>query len=203
MAYSLKEMVENQIVKRGVKSPKVIEAMLKIDRADFVMPEDKNFAYQDSPLPLIDGQTISQPYIVALMTEALEVDKDCRVLEIGTGSGYQTAILGYLAKEVVSIERLEPLHNLAKKNLAKYIFDNVKLLQGDGKSVEFDKKFDRIMVTAAAMNFPEKLFNNLKEEGIMVIPIEQGFYQVLYKIRKQKGRPEFKQLCHVRFVPLV
>ncbi len=203
MAYSLKEMVENQIVKRGVKSPKVIEAMLEIDRADFVMPEDKNFAYQDSPLPLIDGQTISQPYIVALMTEALEIDKDCRVLEIGTGSGYQTAILGYLAKEVVSIERLEPLHNLAKKNLAKYTFDNVKLLQGDGKSVEFDKKFDRIIVTAAAINFPEKLFNNLKEEGIMVIPIEQGFYQVLYKIRKQKGRPEFKQLCHVRFVPLV
>ncbi len=201
--YSLKEMVENQIVKRGVKDPKVIRAMLEIDRADFVMPEDINFAYQDSPLPLLDGQTISQPYIVALMTEALEVKKDCRVLEIGTGSGYQTAILGYLAKEVVSIERLESLYNLAKKNLEKYSFNNIKLIHGDGKNIEFEDKFDRIMVTAAAMSFPEKLFDNLKEEGIMVIPIEQGFYQVLYKIKKKEGKPEFRQLCHVRFVPLV
>ncbi len=201
--YSLKEMVENQIVKRGVKDPNVIKAMLEIDRGDFVMPEDINFAYQDSPLPLLDGQTISQPYIVALMTEALEVNKDCRVLEIGTGSGYQTAILGYLAKEVVSIERLESLYNLAKKNLEKYSFNNVKLIHGDGKNIEFEDKFDRIMVTAAAMSFPEKLFNNLKEEGIMVIPIEQGFYQVLYKIKKKEGKPDFRQLCHVRFVPLV
>ncbi len=201
--YSLKEMVENQIVKRGVKDPNVIKAMLEIDRGDFVMPEDINFAYQDSPLPLLDGQTISQPYIVALMTEALEVNKDCRVLEIGTGSGYQTAILGYLAKEVVSIERLESLYNLAKKNLEKYSFNNVKLIHGDGKNIEFEDKFDRIMVTAAAMSFPEKLFNNLKEEGIMVIPIEQGFYQVLYKIKKKEGKPGFRQLCHVRFVPLV
>ena len=201
--YSLKEMVESQIVKRGVKDPKVIKAMLEIDRADFVMPEDVNFAYQDSPLPLLDGQTISQPYIVALMTEALEVNKDCRVLEIGTGSGYQTAILGYLAKEVVSMERLESLYNLAKKNLEKYSFNNVNLIHGDGKNIEFEDKFDRIMVTAAAMSFPEKLFNNLKEEGIMVIPIEQGFYQVLYKIKKKEGKPEFRQLCHVRFVPLV
>lgn len=201
--YSLKEMVESQIVKRGVKDPKVIKAMLEIDRADFVMPEDINFAYQDSPLPLLDGQTISQPYIVALMTEALEVNKDCRVLEIGTGSGYQTAILGYLAKEVVSMERLESLYNLAKKNLEKYSFNNVNLIHGDGKNIEFEDKFDRIMVTAAAMSFPEKLFNNLKEKGIMVIPIEQGFYQVLYKIKKKEGKPEFRQLCHVRFVPLV
>ncbi len=203
MWYSLKEMVENQIVKRGVKDPNVIKAMLEIDRGDFVMPEDVNFAYQDSPLPLLDGQTISQPYIVALMTEALKVNKDCRVLEIGTGSGYQTAILAYLAKEVVSIERLESLYNLAKKNLDKYSFDNIKLLIGDGKNVKFEEKFDRIMVTAAAMSFPEKLFDNLKEEGIMVIPIEQGFYQVLYKIKKKEGKPEFRQLCHVRFVPLL
>ncbi len=203
MAYSLKEMVENQIIARGVNNPDVVEAMLKIDRVDFVMPEDINFAYHDTPLSLIDGQTISQPYIVALMTDALNVDKECSVLEIGTGSGYQTAILAYLAKNVVSVERLESLFNLANKNLEKYSFENIKLIRGDGKNMEFKEKFDRIEVTAAAETFPEKLFENLKEGGTMVVPVEQGFYQVLYKIRKIKGKPEFRQLCHVRFVPLV
>ncbi len=203
MAHSLKEMIETQIVARGVKSPEVLEAMFHIDRADFVMPEDVQFAYQDTPLPILEGQTISQPYIVALMTEALQVDKGCKVLEIGTGSGYQTAILAYLAKQVVSVERLVSLHNLAKKNIGKYKFNNVELILGDGKEIGFKEKFDRIMVTAAASSFPEKLFENLKEEGIMVIPIEQGFYQILYKIKNVKGKPEFRQLCHVRFVPLV
>ncbi|BBB32596.1 protein-L-isoaspartate(D-aspartate) O-methyltransferase [Thermotomaculum hydrothermale] len=203
MAHSLKEMVENQIISRGIKDPKVIEALFKIDRADFVLPEDIQFAYNDSPLSLVDGQTISQPYIVALMTEALETDKDKRVLEIGTGSGYQTALLAYLSKEVVSVERLKSLYELAKKNLSKYPFKNVELILGNGKNIEFNEKFDRIMVTAAASGFPEKLFENLKEDGIMVIPIEQGFYQILYKIKKVKGKPEFRQLCHVRFVPLV
>ena len=203
MAYSLREMVENQIIARGVKEHKVIEAMLKIDRADFVMPEDVQFAYQDNPLPLLDGQTISQPYIVALMTEALDIDKECNVLEIGTGSGYQTAVLACLAKEVVSIERLESLHNLAKRNLEKYRFKNISLVLGDGKNYKLGRKFDRIMVTAAAETFPEELFESLEDGATMVVPVEQGFYQVLYRIKKIKGQPEFKQLCYVRFVPLV
>ncbi len=203
MATSLNEMVETQIKARGIKNQKILNAMLKIDRADFVMPDDVNFAYHDTPLSLIDGQTISQPYIVALMTDALELKRDCSVLEIGTGSGYQTAILAILAENVVSVERLESLHNLAKRNLSKYSFKNVKLILGDGKNINFENKFDRIIVTAAADNFPDKLFGNLKEKGIMVIPIEQGFYQILYKIRKIKGKPEFNKICHVRFVPLV
>ncbi len=196
-------MVEQQIVARGIADKRVLDAMLKIDRADFVLEEDKIFAYGDNPLPLMDGQTISQPYIVALMTEALSLQGDETVLEIGTGSGYQTAILAYLAEKVVSVERLKSLHEFAKKNLEKYGFDNLELILGDGKEIDFGEKFDRIIVTAAAENLPENLFNMLKESGIMVIPIEQGFYQVLYKIVKNKGEPQFRQLCPVRFVPLV
>ena len=203
MAETLKDMVENQIVARGVADERVLNAMLNIDRADFVLEEDKPFAYGDNPLPLMDGQTISQPYIVALMTEALSLKGDETVLEIGTGSGYQTAILAYLAGKVVSVERLKSLHEFAKKNLQKYNFGNVELILGDGKEVDLKKKFDRIIVTAAAKNLPQNLFHQLKESGIMVIPIEQGFYQVLYKIKKSKGKPEFRQLCPVRFVPLV
>lgn len=200
---SLKNMIDSQIIKRGIRDKRVVEAMLKIDRADFVLPEDRDFAYSDSPLSLMDGQTISQPYIVALMTEALELNPEDRVLEIGTGSGYQTAILAYLSKSVVSIERIYSLHLFAQENLKKYKLNNIELIYGDGKEIVFKEKFDKIMITAAAKTFPEKIFENLKEGGIMVAPIEQGFYQVLYKITKREGKPEFRQLCHVRFVPLV
>ncbi len=200
---SLKNMIDSQIIKRGIRDKRVVEAMLKIDRADFVLPEDRDFAYSDSPLSLMDGQTISQPYIVALMTEALELNPEDRVLEIGTGSGYQTAILAYLSKSVVSIERIYSLHLFAQENLKKYKLNNIELIYGDGKEIVFKEKFDKIMITAAAKTFPEKIFENLKEGGIMVAPIEQGFYQVLYKVIKREGKPEFRQLCHVRFVPLV
>ena len=200
---SLKNMIDSQIIKRGIRDKRVIEAMLKIDRADFVLPEDRDFAYSDSPLPLMEGQTISQPYIVALMTESLELNPEDNVLEIGTGSGYQTAILAYLSKSVVSIERIYSLHLFAQENLKKYNLNNIEIIHGDGKELIFEQKFDKIIITAAAKTFPEKIFENLKEGGIMVAPIEQGFYQVLYKVIKREGKPDFRQLCHVRFVPLV
>ncbi len=203
MAKSLKEMIESQIIARGVKAPAVLNAMLKIDRADFVPESEKKYAYSDSPLPIGENQTISQPYIVALMTESLGLDGNCKVLEIGTGSGYQTAILAAIAKEVVSVERVKSLLEKALKNLEKYNFNNVKLILGDGKEIVFPEKFDRIIITAAASEFPQKIFDNLKEGGIMVAPIEQGFYQVLYQIKKEEGKPVFRELCPVRFVPLI
>ncbi len=203
MAHSLEEMIKTQIVSRGIKDKKVLKAMLQIDRADFVLEEDIPFAYSDTPLPLLKGQTISQPYIVALMTESLDLDSRSVVLEIGTGSGYQTAIIASIARRVYSIERLSPILDLACKNLSKHNFKNVNLILADGKNPPLNLKVDRIMVTAAAKNFPEGLFEKLKEGGKMVIPIEKGFIQVLYKIIKKGGKPEFYELCPVRFVPLV
>lgn len=200
---SLRErMVKEQIISRGIRDTKVINAMLKVPRDEFVDEDMKDDAYDDRPLPIGFSQTISQPYIVALMTESLELAGDEKVLEIGTGSGYQTAILAEIAAEVYSIEIVKPLHERAKKILSKY--KNIKLSSSDGYFGwnEFSP-YDRIIVTAAPENVPEPLIEQLKEGGIMVLPSgPSGWSQTLLKIIKKDGKIKTDRICDVAFVPL-
>jgi protein-L-isoaspartate(D-aspartate) O-methyltransferase len=200
---SLREkMVHEQIEARGVRNKKVIDLMLTVPREDFISRDMADFAYDDRPLSIGFGQTISQPYIVALMTELLELSGDEKVLEIGTGSGYQTAILSLSAKEVFSIEIVGPLYEITKNTLARY--KNIKLALRDGYFgwAEF-APFDRIIVTAAPEKIPEPLVLQLKEGGIMVIPLgPSGWGQSLLKARKEKGRLVTEKICDVSFVPM-
>ncbi len=197
-----KKMVSEQIEARGVKDKKVLGAMLTIPREDFAGRDMADRAYDDKPLSIGFGQTISQPYIVALMTELLDLSGDERVLEIGTGSGYQAAVLSMIVKEVYSIEIVEPLYEITKKVLSKY--KNIKLSYRDGYFgwAEF-APFDRIIVTAAPEIIPEPLVLQLKEGGIMVIPQGPiGWGQSLLKARKVNGRLVTEKICDVSFVPL-
>jgi protein-L-isoaspartate(D-aspartate) O-methyltransferase len=200
---SLREkMVKDQIEARGIRDKKVLDLMLTVPREDFISPDMAGFAYDDRPLPIGFGQTISQPYIVALMTELLELSGDERVLEIGTGSGYQTAILSMIVKDVFSIEIVMPLFEITKNTLAGY--KNIRLALRDGYFgwAEF-APFDRIIVTAAPENIPEPLILQLKEGGIMVIPLgPSGQGQSLLKAGKENGMLVTKKICDVSFVPL-
>ncbi len=198
-----KMMVDTQIVARGVKDPRVIKAMLEVPRHLFVPTEYIDQAYEDYPLPIGYGQTISQPYMVAVMTELLELDETHRVLEIGTGSGYQTAILATIAREVYTVERVPELSERAKRILEKLGFDNVKFKVGDGSLgwPEYSP-YDRIVVTAAAPEIPEPLKDQLKDEGIIVIPIGGRYGQVLVKGIKKDSRIVTQELFPCAFVPL-
>lgn len=197
------KMVEEQIKKRGVKDPVVLKAMGDVPRHEFVPDERKDHAYYDGPLPIGHQQTISQPYIVALMTELLEVKEDHKVLEIGTGSGYQAAVLAEICEKVYTIELLEPLHKRSNATLERLGYDHVETRLGDGyKGWPEEAPFDRIIVTAAAPEVPVKLFEQLKEGGIMVIPLGK-FFQDLYVITKKNGEMKEKSVIPVRFVPLV
>lgn len=200
-----KDMVEFQIKRRGIKDEKVISAMLKVPRHLFVPPEWVSQAYEDYPLPIGEGQTISQPYIVALMTASLSLNGNEKVLEIGTGSGYQAAILAEIVKEVYTIEIRESLALSADKRLKKMGYKNIKVKVGDGY---FGWKeyapFDGIIVTCAASSPPSPLIEQLKEGGKMVIPLEENpFYQSLVLITKWKGKIKKKSIEAVRFVPMV
>ena len=195
-------MVSSQIVSRGIKDERVIDAMQTIPRERFVPAEYMGCAYDDRPLPIGMGQTISQPYIVALMTESLELSQNMKVLEIGTGSGYQSAVLAEIAKEVYSVEINNELYNRTKKILASYL--NIKLSNHDG-SIGWEKysPYDRIIVTAAPSDIPEAYYGQLKEGGIMVIPVgPSSWSQELYKIIKTGGRIKRVKICDVAFVPL-
>ena len=195
-------MVSSQIVSRGIKDKRVIAAMQTVPRERFVPAEHSNSAYEDRPLPIGMGQTISQPYIVALMTESLELSQNMNVLEIGTGSGYQSAVLSEIAKEVYSVEINEELYNRTKKILELY--PNIKLSNHDG-SLGWEKfsPYDRIIVTAAPSDIPDAYYSQLKEGGIMVIPVgPSSWSQELYKITKTAGRIKRVKLCDVAFVPL-
>lgn len=197
-------MVETQLVPRGIKDERVLAAMRKVPR-HFFMPEYLWYsAYDDMALPIGDGQTISQPYMVAIMTELLELKGDERVLEVGTGSGYQAAILAELAKEVYTIERIAALVGEAKKRLTDLGCSNVYVIVGDGtKGLEDKAPFDRIIITAAAPRVPEPLINQLKDGGIIVAPVGERFSQILIKGKKEKGIlvEEYHTPCV--FVPLV
>lgn len=197
-------MVETQIKARGIKDERVLKAMLKVPRHLFVDEALRDQAYGDFPLPIGEGQTISQPYIVALMTEALELKGNERVLEIGTGSGYQTAILAELALWVYTIERFQALLERAKKVLKELGYKNISFKLDDGTlGWKEAAPFDAIIVTAASPDIPPPLVEQLAEGGRMVIPIGDEFSQTLIKGVKKGGKLHTKALEPVRFVKLV
>ncbi len=203
-AIAREQMVQNDLIGRGIKDKRVIGAMRSIPREEFIPAEYRDQAYRDGPLPIGQNQTISQPYIVALMTQELKVNPDCEVLEIGTGSGYQTAILSRLAKKVYTIERFEPLSLSAQAALNKLGIANVEFFIGDGScGWPVEKIFDRIMITAAMPTIPEPLSKQLADGGIVVAPIDYGVMQDLLAFEKKGGKLNEKSLCYVRFVRLI
>ena len=196
------KMVGTQIKARGVKDPRVLAALLKVERHRFVPEKYLDSAYSDQPLPIGEGQTISQPYIVGLMTELLELKGNEKVLEIGTGSGYQAAILAELAKEVYTIEIIESLASTAEKRLSELGYQNVRLKAGDGYlGWPEAAPFDAIIVTAAPDHIPKPLIEQLKEGGRMVVPVG-SHTQELRKIVKKSGRMETIDVIPVLFVPM-
>jgi protein-L-isoaspartate(D-aspartate) O-methyltransferase len=197
-------MVENQIKKRGITDKRVLKAMLEVPRHKFVGEALLSVAYQDSPLPIGSGQTISQPYIVALMTELLDAKDDKKVLEIGTGSGYQAAILSKLAMSVITVERVVELYQQSKELLKKLGYNNVMVVHGDG-SIGYKEyaPYDRIIVTAAAPEVPESLIEQLGDNGKIVIPLGNRIIQRLEVIIKEKDSIRREISEGVRFVPLL
>lgn len=196
-------MVETQIVARGVRDPRVLAAMRKVPRHLFVEPAQRAQAYEDHPLPIPGNQTISQPYIVALMTELLELKPSSRVLEIGTGSGYQSAVLAELADKVYTIEIVPELARLAESRMRELGYDDVTVREGDGyRGWPEHAPFDAIIVTAAPERIPQPLLDQLAPGGVMVIPVG-GFFQELKVFRKSAdGRITEKDILPVRFVPM-
>lgn len=197
------EMVETQIKERGIKDDRVLTAILKVERHRFVPKYLQALAYQDSPLPIGEGQTISQPYIVALMTQSLELKPTDKVLEIGTGSGYQAAILAELAKEVYTIEIIEKLTRLAEERLKGLGYRNVWVKCADGYLgwPEY-APFDGIIVTCATDHVPQPLIDQLAEDGRIVIPLGSPDYQDLTLIRKKDGSLKSSQITPCIFVPM-
>ena len=198
-------MVREQILARGVKDQRVLDAMRKVPRHLFVPQNVRTYAYNDYPLPIGYGQTISQPYIVAFMTEALHLKPNDRVLEIGTGSGYQAAVLAELGGEVYTIEIIEPLGKRARRTLDRLGYRNVQVKIGDGyKGWPEKAPFDAIMVTCAPEKVPEPLVDQLREGGRMIIPVGRaGAVQKLVSIVKKRGELETKEVMYVRFVPML
>ena len=197
-------MLSQQLERRGIRSSQVLAAMGQVPREKFVDRLEQDLAYADSALPIACEQTISQPYIVALMTEALELSRRERVLEIGTGSGYQTAVLAELAGEVYSIERHDKLAQQASARLAETGYQNVHLRVGDGAlGWPEAAPFDRIIITAAAERCPPALWQQLVEGGILVAPFGPSGQQVLYAVHKIGGQEQSRPLSNCRFVPLV
>jgi len=197
------KMVKNQIKRRGVSDKEVLEAMNKVERHLFVPKKYVNNAYDDSPLPIGEGQTISQPYIVAFMTEILKLDKTKKVLEIGTGSGYQAAILSEVAGEVYSIELIESVGKHAKTLLKKLNYNNVEVKIGDGyQGWKEHAPFDAIIVTCSPTHIPEKLKEQLSEGGLMIIPVGPRFAQELILLKKKNGKIKQTDVIAVRFVPM-
>lgn len=198
------EMVTQQIMRRGVVTPRVIEAFKKVPRHLFVPEQFQSHSYNDHPLPIGEGQTISQPYIVALMTDLLDLSGEDKILEIGTGSGYQAAILAELGKEVYTTERHKLLAERAEKILKELNYQNVKVLVGDGtKGWKEFSPYQKIIVTASAPDVPQPLFIQLDEMGKLVIPIGGRWSQDLILIEKRKGKMIRKSVCGCVFVPLI
>jgi protein-L-isoaspartate(D-aspartate) O-methyltransferase len=197
-------MVDQQLKPRGIKDERVLAAMAKIPREEFVPADQRADAYQDGPLPIGYDQTISQPYIVAFMTEQLRPKPGDRVLEIGSGSGYQAAILAELVADVYSIEIVEPLAKTAEATLQRLGYKNVHLKVGDGyKGWPEEAPFDAIIVTCAPDKVPQPLVDQLKDGGRMVIPVGERFAQQLYLLEKKNGQLKESVTLPVRFVPMV
>jgi protein-L-isoaspartate(D-aspartate) O-methyltransferase len=196
-------MVENQISARGIKDEKVIQAMRKVERHLFVPDNLQAYAYDDEPLPIGDGQTISQPYIVAYMTDALELKGGERVLEIGTGSGYQTAVLAEIVREVFTVEIVNALSQKAQDLLHKLGYENIRFKVGDGTlGWKEHAPYDAVIVTAAPPSVPQSLQEQLGDQGRMVIPVGSGFQELVLVTRKDKNFRK-KKLLPVRFVPMI
>ena len=203
-AQQRKEMVVSQIQSRDVTAPEVLDAMYTVPRHSFVPQEYLDQAYEDHPLPIGYGQTISQPYIVALMTEKLKVKRGDKVLEIGTGSGYQAAVLAHLGLEVYSVEIIPELARAADERLKRLGYA-VSVRQGDGYlGWEEHAPYDAIIVTAAPDHVPQPLVKQLKDSGRLVIPVgPQGSYQTLWQFTRQGDELQAVNLGDVMFVPLV
>lgn len=198
------QMVEEQIAARGIDEKAVIDAMLKVERHLFVSRQFRHLAYSDSPLPIGFGQTISQPYIVGLMTQLLDINSESKVLEIGTGSGYQAAILGELCQEVYSIEIVEGLAQKAQVIIESLNYDNLYLKCGDGYvGWEEHAPFDAIIVTCSPRKIPQPLIDQLGENGSMVIPIGAKNVKSLVLLKKINGKLVRKDIISVRFVPMI
>ena len=196
-------MVQQQLKAHGIKDERVLAAMAKVPREEFVPPESRGASYADGPLPIGYGQTISQPYIVAFMTEQLRLKPSDRVLEIGTGSGYQTAILAELVPEVYTIEIVEPLAKNAEATLQRLGYKDVHVKAGDGyKGWPEAAPFDAIIVTCAPGRVPQPLTDQLKDGGRMIIPVGERFAQELYLLDKKNGHLKESAVLPVRFVPM-
>lgn len=197
-------MIEHDLAGRGITSPRVLDAMRRVPRERFVDADAAPYAYDDRALGIACQQTISQPYMVALMTEALDLAPQQRVLEIGTGSGYQTAVLAELAHDVVTVERHEQLSYNSRIILQELGYKNIEFVVGDGAlGWPARAPYDRIIVTAGAARLPAALWSQLSEEGRLVIPIGPPHEQCLQVIAKQGGERQERTLTACRFVPLV
>jgi protein-L-isoaspartate(D-aspartate) O-methyltransferase len=198
------DMVARQIYDRGIRSPRVLAAMESIPRHLFVPPDLIGKAYADEALPSSDGQSISQPYVVAASTDALELQGHERVLEVGAGTGYQAAVLSLLAREVVALESIPALAESARERLRRLGYPNVRVEVGDGsQGFSESSPFDAILVSAAAPSVPQPLVDQLAEGGRLVIPVGRADHQQLLKIVKSEGRIFERELFACRYVPLV
>jgi protein-L-isoaspartate(D-aspartate) O-methyltransferase len=196
-------MLETQLLGRDIRNPAVLEAMRKVPRHEFVSEDLRQRAYDDGPLPIGEGQTISQPYIVAYMTQAIEPATTDRVLEIGTGSGYQTAVLAELVREVYTIEVVPSLAASARARLTRLGYTNIHTRQGDGYAGWPDAApFDKIVITAAPERIPQALVGQLKVGGIMAVPVGRGF-QTMTIVRKTDAGTVMNETMEVMFVPMI
>lgn len=197
-------MVERQIIARGITNPRILAAMRQIPRHVFIPPPYDRSAYEDNPLPIGSGQTISQPYIVALMTELLNPGPGDRVLELGTGSGYQTAILAALAEHVITFERIPAVADLARSNLSRIGITNIELVVGDGTAGYLaGAPYNGILVTASTPRIPQPLIEQLAEGGRLVAPLGDRDIQELVRICRKGDRAIESRHGGVRFVPLI
>jgi protein-L-isoaspartate(D-aspartate) O-methyltransferase len=204
LARERKEMVRRQIKGRRIQDELVLEAMRTVPRHRFVPAYVRGSAYRDAPLPIGEGQTISQPYVVAFMTEALQLSGGEKVLEIGTGSGYQAAVLALIAGEVISVERLPRLAEEARRTLAELGYDNVRVVVGDGtQGWPEEAPYDAIMVTAASPEVPAPLLQQLAEGGRLVAPVGPRHTQQLVRVRRDGEEFGREDLLGVAFVPLI
>ena len=197
-------MVEYQIAARGVRDPRVLAAMREVPRHLFIPPPYDRNAYDDSPLPIGNGQTISQPYIVAVMTELLSPKPSDNALEIGTGTGYQAAILSRIVKKVTTVERIPAVAELARRNISALHIDNIEIIVGDGTlGYPENAPYDGIIITAATPDIPQPLIDQLAEGGRMVVPAGGRDMQELITLKKQGGIVTKMSHGGVRFVPLI
>lgn len=209
LAKARQQMLERDLKGRGITDPRVLKAMAEIPREEFLPDAYRPQAYDDGPLPIGLGQTISQPYIVALMTQELHVDSNCEVLEVGTGSGYQSAVLSRLVKKVYTIERFSQLSESAQAILRRLGVSNIEFCVGDGScgwpqdQLPPGGCFDRIIVTAAVPKIPEPLTNQLAEGGLIVMPVGYGALQDLVVGQNKKGTLIERIVCSCRFVKLL